>query len=210
VDYHTCFGGSLVDYIANLTDYETSLFLRQFWEVQADVYELAAGWIFWSHWNQLGAPWSWSQSAAQNWIPEDPTEKIWPFYANASSYCLDTANPTDGDRNMPSFPGYENNVSNIDITLVKARNITVLSNRTSKNTTSSSNTTTNESVPTISSTSASPTTLLATSAPATLLTSSSVAASAATTSAQSRADRQTLSSMLLGVALVGTLGILHA
>lgn len=71
---------------------DQSMFLRQFWEVQQDVYELAAGWIFWSFKHELcvpiqvaawtiltrysAAPWSWSQSAAQNWIPEDPTEKM--------------------------------------------------------------------------------------------------------------------------------------
>ena len=90
-----------------------------------DVYELAAGWIFWSHANQFGAPWSWSQSAAQNWIPEDPTERIWPFYPNASSYCLDTANPLAGDQNIPKFPGYANNVSNVDIALSKPKNETI-------------------------------------------------------------------------------------
>lgn len=39
---------TLADVIANLTTYDASLFLRQFWEVQSDVYELGAGWIFWS------------------------------------------------------------------------------------------------------------------------------------------------------------------
>jgi glucan 1,3-beta-glucosidase len=38
---------------ANLTSYEASLFMRQFWEVQANVYELGAGWIFWSNANEL-------------------------------------------------------------------------------------------------------------------------------------------------------------
>jgi len=122
VDYRSCFGLLLGDTIANLTDYEDSMWLRQFWEVQADVFELGAGWIFWSHQNQFGAPWSWSQSAAQNWIPEDPTEKIWPFDSNAATYCLDTWNPIAGDQNLPNFPGYANNISNIDITLVKPKN----------------------------------------------------------------------------------------
>lgn len=59
--------------IANFTStYEASLFLRQFWEVQSDVYELGAGWIFWSVHHELAGPWSWTQSAAQNWIPMDP------------------------------------------------------------------------------------------------------------------------------------------
>jgi hypothetical protein len=39
---------TLADVIANLTTYDASLFLRQFWEVQSNVYELGAGWIFWS------------------------------------------------------------------------------------------------------------------------------------------------------------------
>jgi hypothetical protein len=37
----------------NLTSYDESLFLRQFWEVQSDVYELGAGWIFWSFKHEL-------------------------------------------------------------------------------------------------------------------------------------------------------------
>ncbi|CAD6586594.1 MAG: hypothetical protein TREMPRED_004495, partial [Tremellales sp. Tagirdzhanova-0007] len=36
VDYQSCFGASLGDTIANLTNSEASLFLRQFWEVQVD------------------------------------------------------------------------------------------------------------------------------------------------------------------------------
>ncbi|KAK4690007.1 hypothetical protein P7C73_g123, partial [Tremellales sp. Uapishka_1] len=76
-DYTACVGQTLSNMIANLTSNETSMFLREFWEVQADVYELGAGWIFWSHRNDLAAPWSWSQSGAQNWIPTDPTEKMY-------------------------------------------------------------------------------------------------------------------------------------
>jgi len=91
-------------------------------------YELAAGWIFWSFANELGAPWSWGQSAAQNWIPEDPTEKIWPFYKDASSSCLDLSNPIDGNQNMPSFPSYANNVSNVDISKVHLKSSGVSSN----------------------------------------------------------------------------------
>lgn len=120
IDYQSCIGESLNDFISDLTNYNNSLFLRQFWEVQADVYELGAGWIFWSNSNEFGAPWSWSQSAAQNWIPEDPTEKIWPFNSSMSSYCLDIANPIDGDQNLPSFPPYANNISNIDIAVAKS------------------------------------------------------------------------------------------
>ena len=72
VDYKSCIGGvripitmvmtnadrpqSLDTYMSNLTTNDTSLFLRQFWEVQANVYELAAGWIFWSHNNELLVP----------------------------------------------------------------------------------------------------------------------------------------------------------
>ena len=52
VDYQSCWSQTLESMMANLTDYETSLFYRQFWEVQQDVYELAAGWIFWSFANE--------------------------------------------------------------------------------------------------------------------------------------------------------------
>ncbi|KIR40547.1 glucan 1,3-beta-glucosidase [Cryptococcus deuterogattii 99/473] len=120
VDYQSCWGLTMDEVIANFTStYEASLFMRQFWEVQSDVYELGAGWIFWSVHHELAGPWSWTQSAAQNWIPMDPSEKIWPFYPDASSYCLDTFNPLEGDQNLPSFPLYANNYTNIDISSVK-------------------------------------------------------------------------------------------
>lgn len=83
------------------------------------MYELGAGWIFWSVHHELAGPWSWTQSAAQNWIPMDPSEKIWPFNPDASSYCLDTFNPLEGDQNLPYFPSYANNYTNIDISSVK-------------------------------------------------------------------------------------------
>ena len=189
VDYQTCFGETLDASMANLTDYETSLFLRQFWEVQSDVYELAAGWIFWSFSNELGAPWSWSQSAAQNWIPEDPTEKIWPYYANASSFCLDTSNPIAGDQNLPSFPSYANNISNIDIALVKAKNQVV----SATNLTETNSTAVNSS----SSPASSPTGLSST------IQTTSVSATSA--SAADRAAGVRATSGIMGVlALLGT------
>jgi glucan 1,3-beta-glucosidase len=162
------------------------------------VYELASGWIFWSHSNQLGAPWSWSQSAAQNWIPQDPTEKIWPFYTNASSYCLHTYNPIDGDQNLPAFPGYANNISNIDIAMVQLKNATVaVSDTTSTNTTSAS-----------SSYGSSPTTIAiaSTSSHITSTPSSTTSnALAATTSAKSGANKRTSILALLGIPLLGTI-----
>ncbi|RSH87288.1 hypothetical protein EHS25_003197 [Saitozyma podzolica] len=132
VDYQSCWGLTLADVIANLTTYDASLFLRQFWEVQSDVYELGAGWIFWSIKHELAGPWSWSQSAAQNWIPEDPTEKIYPYNSSASSYCLETWAPLDGDQNMPSFPSSVNNVSsiNLDYVVVKKNSTLMAANAT--------------------------------------------------------------------------------
>lgn len=51
----------------------------------------------------------------------------WPFYPNASSYCLDTGHPIDGDQNLPAFPTYANNVSNIKIdTVVGKKNVSSL------------------------------------------------------------------------------------
>jgi glucan 1,3-beta-glucosidase len=49
------------------------------------------------------------------------TSYSWPFYENATSYCLDIYNPIQGDQNLPSFPGYANNIANIDITLVQPK-----------------------------------------------------------------------------------------
>ncbi|WVQ99629.1 hypothetical protein IAU59_006767 [Kwoniella sp. CBS 9459] len=143
VDYQSCFGLTLDQIIANITSsYEANMFLRQFWEVQQNVYELGAGWIFWSVHHELAGPWSWTQSAAQNWIPEDPTEKVWPFDANATSYCLDLSNPIQGDQNMPYFPSYANPYTNIDISTVTRKNF---ASSKSANSTTASNSTTNAS-----------------------------------------------------------------
>ncbi|TYJ54574.1 hypothetical protein B9479_004803 [Cryptococcus floricola] len=141
VDYQSCWGLTLDEVISNFTStYEASLFLRQFWEVQSSVYELGAGWIFWSVHHELAGPWSWTQSAAQNWIPQDPTEKIYPFYSGNSSSCLDTANPINGDNNSPTFPLYANNYTNIDISGVEPKNLNTNNANTSDSTTGSSST----------------------------------------------------------------------
>ncbi|WVQ80824.1 hypothetical protein IAT38_002931 [Cryptococcus sp. DSM 104549] len=147
VDYQSCWGLTLDEVISNFTStYDASLFLRQFWEVQSDVYELGAGWIFWSVHHELAGPWSWTQSAAQNWIPEDPTEKIYPFNSSLSASCLDTANPLAGDQNLPSFPSSANNYSNIDISSVKPKYLSAINGSTSTDeVTSSSSSSTSSS-----------------------------------------------------------------
>ncbi|WRT66444.1 uncharacterized protein IL334_003402 [Kwoniella shivajii] len=140
VDYQSCWGITLDQMIYNITSsYEANLFMRQFWEVQSNVYELGAGWIFWSVHHELAGPWSWTQSAAQNWLPEDPTEKIWPFNSTASWSCLDLSNPLQGDQNMPYFPSYANPYTNIDISTV-SRKFAAVNETTTQSTNSSSTT----------------------------------------------------------------------
>ncbi|WWC89245.1 uncharacterized protein L201_004165 [Kwoniella dendrophila CBS 6074] len=159
VDYQSCFGITLDQMISNITSsYEANLFMRQFWEVQSNVYELGAGWIFWSVHHELAGPWSWTQSAAQNWLPEDPSEKIWPFYSENSTYCLDIYNPLQGDQNMPYFPSYANPYTNIDISTVTRKffaNSTTTSNSESNSTSTLSNGTVSSSNATSSSNSTS-------------------------------------------------------
>lgn len=71
----------------------------------------------------------------------------WPFDSDASSYCLDTFNPLEGDQNLPYFPLYANNYTNIDISSVKPvrLNVNPASNSTVASATSSSTTSSSQS-----------------------------------------------------------------
>ena len=120
----------------------------------------------------------------------------WPFDASLWSYCLDTANPIDGDQNIPSFPGYANNVSSIDIALVKTKNISAATNSTSV--TNATSTMILASAP-ISSSSSSSSYMVKSS---TVAMSSS---STATPTAKSGAQGRTISGGLVVVMALGTI-----
>lgn len=48
---------------------------RQFFETQTAAYERSMGWCFWSWKAESNTPWSFQDSYAMNWIPQDITEK---------------------------------------------------------------------------------------------------------------------------------------
>ncbi|ORX36578.1 glycoside hydrolase superfamily [Kockovaella imperatae] len=127
VDYQSCVGKSIWDYIWQLLPQDDSLFLRQFWELQTNVFETASGWIFWAAKNEYGAPWSWQQSVAQGWIPKDPSEKLYPYDPAATSSCLDIWQPNGSE---PTFPDYPVNLTAMKVDLVAATHISVSLNVT--------------------------------------------------------------------------------
>jgi len=57
-------------------DYKT--FLRQYWEAQVDVGESIQGWIYWAWKTESADEWSYEKGLAGGWIPQDPTERMYP------------------------------------------------------------------------------------------------------------------------------------
>jgi len=53
-------------------------FLRQFWEAQVISYEMAEGWIQWTWKTESADEWSYSAGLANGWIPQDPTDLMYP------------------------------------------------------------------------------------------------------------------------------------
>lgn len=56
------------------------VFLRKFWEAQAISYESGIGWTQWLWKTEEGAgeEWSYSVGLEYGWIPQDPTDRIYP------------------------------------------------------------------------------------------------------------------------------------
>lgn len=59
---------------------EYKTFLRKYWEAQTIAYEEGTGWIQWLWKTEAGAgeEWSYSAGLANGWIPQDPTDRIYP------------------------------------------------------------------------------------------------------------------------------------
>ncbi|KDQ63245.1 glycoside hydrolase family 5 protein [Jaapia argillacea MUCL 33604] len=53
-------------------------FLRQFWEAQVISYEMGAGWIQWTWKAENADEWSYQAGLANGWIPQNPTDLIYP------------------------------------------------------------------------------------------------------------------------------------
>lgn len=57
-------------------------FLRQFWEAQVQSYEKGQGWIQWTWKTEIADEWSYQAGLANGWIPQDPTNFIYPRICN--------------------------------------------------------------------------------------------------------------------------------
>ncbi|KAI0264501.1 glycoside hydrolase [Gloeopeniophorella convolvens] len=64
------------DYIATL---------RKYWEVQVDVGEAADGWIYWTWKTESADEWSYQKGLEGGWIPQDPTQRLYPGLCNNTS-----------------------------------------------------------------------------------------------------------------------------
>lgn len=66
-------------------DYKT--FLRQYWEAQVDAFETSYGWLQWTWKTEAGTAdeWSYSLGLQYGWIPQDPTERLYPDICSSSS-----------------------------------------------------------------------------------------------------------------------------
>ncbi|KAJ7773250.1 glycoside hydrolase family 5 protein [Mycena metata] len=57
-------------------DYKT--FLRQYWEVQVTMGESVQGWIYWTWKAENSDEWSYQKGLEGGWIPQDPTDRLYP------------------------------------------------------------------------------------------------------------------------------------
>jgi len=72
--------GSCQGYTGNASTFsdEYRTFLRQYWEVQVDIGESAKGWVYWTWKAENSAEWSYQIGLQEGWIPEDPTQRLYP------------------------------------------------------------------------------------------------------------------------------------
>ncbi|KAF8896377.1 glycoside hydrolase family 5 protein [Infundibulicybe gibba] len=74
--YHgscTNFTGS---YSGFSTEYKNSL--RKYWEVQVEIGENIQGWVFWTWKAENADEWSYQKGLEAGWIPQDPTNRMYP------------------------------------------------------------------------------------------------------------------------------------
>ncbi|KLO17187.1 glycoside hydrolase family 5 protein [Schizopora paradoxa] len=65
------------------SDYKT--FLRKYWEVQVDIGESVQGWVWWTWKAENADEWDYQKGLAGGWIPQDPTEKLYPGLCSTNS-----------------------------------------------------------------------------------------------------------------------------
>ncbi|OBZ72452.1 Glucan 1,3-beta-glucosidase [Grifola frondosa] len=57
-------------------DYKT--FLRKYWESQVEIGENIQGWVFWTWKTESADDWSYQKGLEGGWIPQDPTDRMYP------------------------------------------------------------------------------------------------------------------------------------
>ncbi|EEB94459.1 hypothetical protein MPER_06722, partial [Moniliophthora perniciosa FA553] len=62
---------------ANFTQ-EFKTFLRKYWEAQTSAFDAGVGWIYWTWKTETVDEWSYSKGLEYKWIPQDPTERLYP------------------------------------------------------------------------------------------------------------------------------------
>ncbi|KDQ59273.1 glycoside hydrolase family 5 protein [Jaapia argillacea MUCL 33604] len=79
--------GSCTGYTGSYQGFSSSYksFLRQYWEAQADVGESVQGWVYWCWKNENADDWSYQMGLQGDWIPQDPTNRIYPNLCSGSS-----------------------------------------------------------------------------------------------------------------------------
>ncbi|EJD06576.1 glycoside hydrolase family 5 protein [Fomitiporia mediterranea MF3/22] len=60
-------------------------YLRKYWEVQVDIGESVSGWIYWTWKTESADEWSYQKGLEGGWIPQDPTERLYPGLCNNTS-----------------------------------------------------------------------------------------------------------------------------
>jgi glucan 1,3-beta-glucosidase len=77
-------GSKAVGSCAGLTGKASALsssykkFLRQYWEAQVITYEKAQGWLQWTWKTEVADEWSYQAGLANGWIPQNPTDLLYP------------------------------------------------------------------------------------------------------------------------------------
>ncbi|TFK23601.1 glycoside hydrolase [Coprinopsis marcescibilis] len=74
------FHGSCEGYTGSYENFseEYRAYLRRYWEAQVEIGEHVQGWIFWTWKAENADEWSYQRGITGGWIPQDPTDRIYP------------------------------------------------------------------------------------------------------------------------------------
>ncbi|KAF8149962.1 glycoside hydrolase family 5 protein [Crassisporium funariophilum] len=74
------FHGSCANFTGSMDGFSADYkaFLRKYWEVQVEVGENVQGWVFWTWKAENADEWSYQKGLEGGWIPQDPTNRMYP------------------------------------------------------------------------------------------------------------------------------------